>query len=108
MTEIYRMVDELIDAIKASDVYQDFHREKERVKRHPQLKEQIDEYRKRNYELQSMTQDDELFHKIEQFEKEYEEFLENPLVNDFLEAELAFCRLIQDVTGRMIQAVDFE
>lgn len=108
MADIYEVVGELIDTIKASPVYLDYVREKERVKKHPQLKEQIDEYRKRNFELQSMAQDDELFDKIEQFEKEYEEFLENPLVNDFLEAEVAFCRMIQEITGRIVQAMDFE
>ncbi len=108
MADLYGIVDELIAAIKESPIYLDYVREKERVKKHPQLKAQIDEYRKRNFELQSMTQDNELFDKIEQFEKEYEEFLENPLVSDFLEAELAFCRQMQEITGRIIQAVDFE
>lgn len=108
MADVYEVVEDLIEAIRENPVYQDFIREKERVKKHPQLKKQIDEYRQRNFELQSLTQNDELFDKIEQFQKEYEEFLENPLVMDFLEAEVAFCRLIQDITGRMVQAIDFD
>lgn len=108
MTQLYGMVDELIIAVKASDVYKNYVREKERVKKHPQLKEEIDEYRRKNYEMQSMTHDEEMFDRIDQFQKQYEEFRENPLVSDFLEAELAFCRLLQEVTGRIVQAMDFE
>ena len=108
MTQLYGMVDELIIAVKASDIYKNYVREKERVAKHPQLKEEIDEYRRKNYEMQSMTHDEEMFDRIDQFQKQYEEFRENPLVSDFLEAELAFCRLLQEVTGRIVQAMDFE
>lgn len=108
MADVYEAVDELVAVIKDTTIYQNYVREKERVKKHPQLKAQIDEYREQNFKLQSMAQDDELFDKIEQLQKKYEEFLENPLVADFLKAELAFCRLIQEVTGRMVQAIDFE
>ena len=45
---------------------------------------------------------------IEAFEKEYRDFRENPLVNDFLAAELAFCRMLQNNNARITDAIDFE
>lgn len=108
MTEIYTKADELIETIKESDIYKNYVREKERVKNQPELKARIDEYRTRNYVLQSTEPDQDIFIKIEQLKKEYGELLENPIVNDFLGAELAFCRMIQDVIGRVIDAIEFE
>lgn len=95
-----------ISAIKASDEYQEYVREKERVKQYPDLKAQIDEYRKRNFLLQ--TSPDTAFEQIEQFENEYAGFRENPMVSDFLAAELDFCRLMQGINIRVIDSLDFE
>ena len=95
-----------ISAIKASNEYQEYVREKERVKQYPDLKAQIDEYRKRNFLLQ--TSPDTAFEQIEQFENEYAGFRENPMVSDFLAAELAFCRLMQGINIRVTDSLDFE
>ena len=80
--------------------------QRERVKQYPDLKKQIDEFRRRNFEMQNS--EDLVFEKIEFFEKEYEDFRDNPLVADFLEAELAFCRMMQRHYGEVMRAIDFE
>ena len=95
-----------IDKILESREYKEYALQKERVKEYPELKAQIDEFRARNFEMQ--TGKDMVFEKIEAFEKEYRDFRENPLVNDFLAAELAFCRLIQDNNARIADAINFE
>lgn len=46
--------------------------------------------------------------RVEAFEQEYEKFRENPLVDDFLRAELAFCRMMQEVYVLLADEVDFE
>ena len=95
-----------VDAIKATEEYQDYSNEKNKVKQFPELKAQLDEYRRRSYELQS--RDDAEFEKMEQLEKEYSVLRENQLVEDFLAAELAFCRLMQAVNLRVTDSLDFE
>ena len=45
---------------------------------------------------------------MDAFEKEYEKFRENPIVDDFLRAELAFCRLIQEINVMITEELDFE
>ena len=37
-----------------------------------------------------------------------EEFRKNPLVDAFLNAELDFCRMIQEINGKIVEAVNFE
>ena len=45
---------------------------------------------------------------MEAFEQEYMKFRENPLVEDFLRAELAFCRMMQEVNILITAEIDFE
>ncbi len=95
-----------IEKILDSEEYHEYVIQKERVKQYPELKKQIDEFRARNYEMQ--TSKEMVFEKIEAFEREYMDFRENPLVEDFLAAELAFCRMMQKANGRIMEAIDFD
>lgn len=108
MTELDHAVESLISVIRDTDKYRRYQMEKEKVNRFPELKEQIDVFRKRNFELQNMPSNEDLFYKMEAFDREYEQFLENPIVADFLAAELDLCRMMQDVTGRLTESLDFE
>lgn len=94
-----------IDELLASAEYREYVAQRERVLKVPGLKAQIDEFRTRNYQMQ--TGRDMVFEKIEAFEREYADFRDNPLVDDFLAAELAFCRMMQDHYGKVLDAVDF-
>ena len=95
-----------VEAIKDSEEYRDYARERDKVRQFPELKEEIDEYRRRNYEMQSS--DDTGFEHIEAFEKEYADLWEKPLAADFLAAELAFCRMMQEINLRVTESLDFE
>lgn len=97
-----------VEEIKKSNIYKEYNIQKEKLKRHPELFKRVGEYRQKNFALQTDTQADELFDKIDEFEREYEQFRDNPLVDDFLRAELAFCRMMQEINGRMMMELDFE
>lgn len=106
MNELDRAVITYIMAIKSTETYRNYARERDKVKQYPELKAQIDDFRRRNYEMQSSADTDS--HKIDQFERDYEDFRENPLVDDFLEAELAFCRMMQKANMQVTEAIEFE
>ena len=106
MNELDRAVMMYIMAIKNTEIYQNYARERDRVRQYPELKAQLDDFRRRNYELQISADTD--FHKIDQFERDYEDFRENPIVDEFLAAELAFCRMIQKANMQITEAIDFD
>ena len=106
MNELDRAVLTYIMAIKNTEIYQNYARERDRVRQYPELKAQLDDFRRRNYELQISADTD--FHKIDQFERDYEDFRENPIVDEFLAAELAFCRMIQKANMQITEAIDFD
>lgn len=95
---IYKVLD--------SPEYKEYALQKEKVKQYPELKAQIDAFRIRNFEMQ--TSKDMVFEMIEAFEREYRDFRENPMVDEFLAAELAFCRLLQKNNAKIMDAIDFE
>lgn len=106
MNNVDNAVNQLIAAITDSEIYREYAIQLERVKQQPGLKEQLDDFRTRNYMLQ--TGGEAAFDKIEQFEREHEDFRENPYVSDFLAAELAFCRMMQDINACITEAMCFE
>lgn len=106
MNDIDNATDEFIAALLATDVYENYRQELEKVKKEPGLKAQIDDFRKRNHEFQASTDND--FDKLDRFEKEYEVFRANPLVADFLAAELALCRMMQRINLRITAGLNFE
>lgn len=99
---------EFANSIKMTDIYQEYNLQKEKLKKQPELFEQVTEYRRKNFELQNAEDGDELFERMELFEQEYEKFRENPLVDDFLKAELALCRMMQEIYAYLTVEIDFE
>lgn len=105
---VKRATEDFIQEIRKSNIYKEYEIQKEKLKKQPELFERVKEYRQRNYALQSSVQTEELLEKMEIFEKESEKFRENPLVDDFLRAELAFCRMMQEINVWITAELDFE
>ncbi len=94
--------------IMNSETYKEYLFQREKIKKQSDLYEKVNEFRQRNFDLQNEADGDELFDRIEAFELEYEKFREDPFVDDFLRAELAFCRLMQEVYVLLAEEIDFE
>lgn len=103
---VNQAVEQMVQAIRNTDAYMEYRRQLGRIKEQPELKKQIDDFRTRNFELQ--TSKDTNFDKIDQFTRENEAFRENPLVSDLLAAELAFCRMMQEIGLYVTDQMKFE
>lgn len=97
-----------IRTIKESQTYKKYYYQLEKIKRHPETFERVNEFRRKNFEIQNTSEVDDLFDKMDAFEKEYEKFREDPMVDDFLHAELAFCRMMQEITIYITEELDFQ
>ena len=105
-SSVEQSLDNLIDTIKSDDIYLEYKKQLDLLRQDPELKRQVDDFRKRNYDMQMGGDLD--FAKLESFREEYREFRTNPLVDSFLAAELDFCRMMQNINFKIIDAVDFE
>ncbi|MGN1159301.1 MAG: YlbF family regulator [Lachnospiraceae bacterium] len=108
MVDIEKATDSFVETIKSTEVYKRYAYEKEKLERLPELKRKIDDYRKRMYEFQNSENSDQLFDQVDRLEEEGASFRANPLVNDFLAAELAFCRMMQEIYTKITAEVDFD
>lgn len=110
MLELQEQLDEFIVALKQSKVYLEYQEQLQRICAQPELKQRVDDYRRRNYEIQTRTQQQNMFDEMERFQRESEHLRDIPIVHDFLNAELALCRMIQKVTTTIVEAVseDFD
>lgn len=94
--------------IQQSDTYKEYWNQREKLKKQPELYDRVNEFRQRNFDIQNESDSEDLFDKMEAFEREYAKFRENPMVEDFLRAELAFCRMMQDINVLLTAEIDFE
>lgn len=94
--------------IQETDTYKEYRYQRERIKKQPALYDKVNEFRQRNFDLQNESDSEDLFDRMEEFEREYAKFRENPMVEDFLRAELAFCRMMQDINVLLTAEIDFE
>lgn len=106
--KIEEEIEKFVQSIKETETYHRYSTQLAKIKCEPELFNKVNEYRWKNYELQNTSQVDQLFDRMDAFEKEYAQFRENPLVDDFLAAELAFCRMMQDINVFITEKLDFE
>lgn len=99
--EIQQALEELLEALKSSDSFRNYQLQKERVKGYPGLVERINEFRKKRFEFQNYDGDD-------LFEKEFKDFEEEPIVREYLAAELEICRRIQEINASITDVVDID
>lgn len=105
MDTIKDKVEELVAAIQESTEYQNFQEAERQVCSIPGLAEEIKEFCWKNYELQNSGAED-LYERMEEFEKQYREFRKNPVVAQYLERELRICRMLQEINARITNAVE--
>ena len=107
MAEVDQAIEDLLSVIRQTKEYIEYKIQYDKINMQPELHKQIDEFRIENYQLQNSAPEEEMLQRIEQFEQKYQTFRENPLVNDFLEAELAFCRKMQEITLKITEGLQF-
>lgn len=107
-SEIMEAAKKFAAIIQETDTYKEYYNQRERVKKQPALYDKVNEFRQKNFDLQNESDSEDLFDRMEAFDQEYAKFRENPLVDDFLRAELAFCRMMQEVEILLAAEIDFE
>ena len=98
MGRIDELKAELIQAVLDSEEYREYKRLEAEVSKNADLKRAIDEFRRRNFEIQN----------ISQLEAQYADMRNQGLAKSYFSAELCLCRLVQDVCVSLVDAVDFD
>ncbi len=101
-------VDNLIDEMKRTEVYRQYQSQKNSIDTDPEARAKIEELRALNLKIQNTPENVDILDESERLEEKLEELCEDSRVNDFMQAELDFCRLFQDILSHLVQEIDFE
>ena len=97
MQKINQLKAEIADTIKESTEYKEYKRLEAIVNMDPNLKRSIDEFRRRNYEIQNSGQVEDIFAAQEELNNQYKDMRNQYMVNRYLLAEVCLCRMVQDI-----------
>lgn len=104
--EIYTKA--LIRVIHDSKEYREYNRIKKQLADNPKLKHQINQYRKDVFRLQNSGEVEDLYERMEEFNRTHAEFRKDPQVDEYLKCELAVCRMLQHVSTMVVKSLDLE
>lgn len=110
MTEehIYHATKDFIGEIKDTQEFKIYKEQLAKIQEQPRLYERTNEFRQKNYRIQNTEDGERLMERLEELEREYADVRENPLAEDFLAAELCFCRMMQDIYELISEEIDFQ
>lgn len=102
LTEVY------IEDLKKTPTYKTYKDKLKALKKDDEMWEKVKEYRNKRFELQKNTSPEELYDKADWFERDHAYIYENKQAREFLEAEVALCKLVQDICFRLTSSIEFE
>ena len=105
---IRNQAEQFVRDIRETDVYKSYTMQLARLKKNPELYKQVNDYRKLNFVLQYAVDVEELFDKFDFFVYDYKVLLENVILVFFLKAELALCRMMQEINALIVDGLNFE
>lgn len=90
------MID-IMDRLRECSEYRNYLEEKEKIRRFPELKSSIYRLRDINTLIQEVTDPNE----EESLRSEYEALCSDSRIREFMQAELDYCRLFQEIEAAM-------
>ncbi|MBO4902907.1 MAG: YlbF family regulator [Lachnospiraceae bacterium] len=95
---------DIIDRLRECGEYKHYLEEKEKILRFPELKSSIYRLREINGLIQEVTDQD----REEELRAEYDRLYSDIRIHDFMQAELDYCRMFQEIQAIMAQELDLE
>ncbi len=107
MNPVLRETEQLNSVIRNSAEYRNYIQTKEQLYANPELVRTLAEFRRKNYDYQNI-QGYNPYDEIHGLTREYDEFLHNSTVSNFLRAEMTICKLMQRVFECLAQGLEFD
>ena len=98
----------LMDAIRESEEYRKYEESKAEVAGHPQLRRQIDEYRRDVYLLQNSSQANDVSEEMRHMLQRRQELCRNEVICRYLTRELRMCRMLQSISMDVMSVTNLE
>lgn len=103
-----KIAKELAGALAQSEEYLAYKETMARLKERPDLYTMVNEFRRRHFAIQNGSMDRISYDEYNSFAAESRRLREEPLINEFLDAEVSLGRLVQRLKKIIISGIDFE
>lgn len=98
----------LVDTIRGTSVYMEFQGALEELKKYPELKAMTDEFRKQNFLAYDSLRQQTSFADFDILEERRIELSGYPQIERYLNAEVALCRMLQEVESQLTAGMCFD
>lgn len=105
MNNVMQQLDQLIDAIHASNEYTQYQMLDRSITKDEQVYNRVNEFRRRNFEIQINSNIDTM-EACANLNKEYEDVLNRSDVKEYLAAERRYIKMIRKITTRIDDQID--
>lgn len=105
---IEKCTQDLMEAIRNSEEFKDFEKSRAEMAKYPELRQQVNEFRKRIYLLQNSDVSIDLMDEMSRLFQEREELYRNQLAAEYLASELRICRILQGISMEVMNVTDVE
>ncbi|MCR5311869.1 MAG: YlbF family regulator [Lachnospiraceae bacterium] len=107
MTDLTDLSKHVVDIFKSTVEYNDYKNLLDKMKENGEIYERVKEFRRKNFLIQQSDSGDYI-DLMDALTNEYEDVISLELVNDFIEAEAAFCKLVQDFNANVTEELEFD
>ncbi len=106
-----RLYDDVLsftECIKETPEYREYQEKRRIISGYPELLDKAEELKKRNYQLiGSFDGGKYTVEDLMRFADENEDIFMEPVINEYLLAEAAFCRMMREVLNMTMERIDF-
>lgn len=107
MTDISYLSNQVLDVIKATPEYLEYSRVLAELQKDSALYARVNEMREKNFNIQFASKED-LMALTDALTCEYEDVIGIAIVKEFIDAEAAFCRLMQIFFNEVTSGLEFD
>ncbi len=108
MSETRNTIENLVDSLKECDEFRRYREVCARLRDFPEKKKRLQEFRKKNYLLQNSEEQIDLFSESDKLMNEYHDLYDDAVSREFLAAEVAVCRIVQEINQKLVECLEFE
>ncbi len=106
MDSVMKCEKALLDALRSSEAFKRYDEAKQQLDEHPEKWEVVNAYRSSGHRLAMGGATDGQWEQMEWLQKDHHEVTKDVLVAEYLEAEVAVCRMMQEIYLDLAQLVD--
>ncbi|MCR4589512.1 MAG: YlbF family regulator [Lachnospiraceae bacterium] len=105
-----RLYDDVLnftECIKDTPEYREYQEKKRVIGENPELLAKAEELKKKNFEVNSAFEEGrDTLEDLKRFADEYQDVFMDPVINDYLTAEAAFCRMMREILTMTMERID--